>query len=245
LYAQSPLLLEIADAHRRLGFSLEAVRLYQQVAKTSKNPSLLETSLIGLGRTYLDQEDPQAARKVLERYRFQFPTGRYESAALELLVEAMAHQQDYQRLLHLCRNWLLHHPRHPDRPQMYLRLAATLVRLEQTEEAALAYEEAFKAGAPQTTDRLLAYADTLSRLNRHRQAIAAYRAVLDKKPPARQAEWAQLQTARHWYALKQYDRATVALAELGQTDDAIINRYVSAFQGSLQAARRHSDGEGL
>lgn len=245
LYAQSPLLLEIAEAHRRLGFSLEAVRLYQQLAKTGKNPSLLETVLIGLGRTYLDQEDPQAARKVLERYRFQFPTGRYESEALELLVAAMDRQQDYQSLLHLCRNWLLHHPQHPGRPQMYLRLAATFLRLEKTEEAALAYEEAFKAGALQTTDRLLAYADTLSRLSRHQQAIAVYRAVLDKKPPARQAEWAQLQTARHWHALKQYDRATVALAELGQTDDAIVNRYASALRGSLQAARRHSDGEGL
>lgn len=245
LYAHSPLLLEIADAHRRLGFSLEAVRLYQQLAKTSKNPSLLETALVGLGKTYLDQEDPQAARKVLERYRFQFPTGRYESEALELLVEAMERQQDYQGLLHLCRHWLLHHPRHPARPQMYLRLAKTFVRLEKTEEAALAYEEAFKAGAPQTTDRLLAYADTLSRLNRHRQAITAYRAVLDKKPPARQAEWAQLQIAKHWYAMNQYDRATVAFAELGQTDDAIINRYASAFLGSLRAARRHSEGEGL
>lgn len=245
LYAQSPLLLEIADAHRRLGFSLEAVRLYQQLANTSKNPPLLEPALIGLGKTYLDQDDPQAARKVLERYRFQFPTGRYESEALELLVTAMERQQDYQSLLRLCRAWLLHHPRHPSRPQMYVRLASTFARLEKTEEAALAYEEAFKAGAPQTTDRLLAYADTLSRLNRHQQAIAAYRAVLDKKPPARQAEWAQLQTARHWHALKQYDRATVALAELGQTDDAIVNRYVSAFRGSLQAARRHLDGEGL
>lgn len=245
LYAQSALLLDIAEAHRRLGFSLEAVRLYQQFTKGNKNQALLEPCLVGLGRTYLDQQDPLAARKVLERYRFQFPTGRYESEVLQLLVTALEQQRDLQGLLHLCRNWLLHHPKHPDRPRMYLQLATTLGQLEKYDESALAYEEAFKAGAPQSADRLLAYADTLSRLNRHEQAIAAYHAALEKKPTVRQAEWAHLQTAKHWNALKQYDRATVALAELGTTEDQLINRYSSSFKGSLQAARRPVNGEGL
>lgn len=245
LYAQSPLLLEIAEAHRRLGFSLEAVRLYQQLMKTVKNPAILEPTLVGLGRTYLDQQDPQAARKVLERYRFQFPTGRYDADVLRLLVTAMERQRDLQGLWHLCRNWLLHHPTHPDRSRMYLQLAATLGDLEKPEEAALAYEEAFKAGAAPTPDRLLAYADQLSRLNRHEQAIAAYHQALDKKPTRQQTEWAHLQTAKHWSALKQYDRATVALAEVGTSDDQLINRYSSSYKGSVQAARRSTNEEGL
>lgn len=245
LYAHSPLLLDIAEAHRRLGFSLEAVRLYQQLSKTSKNPVLLETALVGLSKTYLDQQDPQAARKVLERYRFQFQAGRYESEVLQLLVTAMRQQRDLQGLLHLCRNWLLHHPQHHERPNMYLQLAETLGQLEKFEDSALAYEEAFKAGAKQSPDRLLAYADTLSRLNRHEQSIAAYQAALEKKPAKRQTEWVHLQTARHWNALKQYDRATVALAELGETDDQLINRFSTSFKGSLRVARRPSIEEGL
>jgi tetratricopeptide (TPR) repeat protein len=201
--------------------------------------------LVGLSKTYLDQRDPQAARKVLERYRFQFPTGHYESEVLQLLVTAMHRQRDLQGLLHLCRNWLLHHPKHPERPRMYLQLAVTLGELEKHEDSALAYEEVFKAGATQSPDRLLAYADTLSRLNRHEQAIAAYHTALEKKPTTRQAEWAHLQTAKHWNALKQYDRATVALAELGETDDPLINRFSTSYKGSLQAARRPATGEGL
>lgn len=245
LYARSPLLLDIADAHGRLGFSLEAVRLYQHVLKGARNPDLLEPTLLGLGKTYLDQQDPQAARKVLERHRFQFPTGRYASDVLRLLVTALEQQGDLQSLLHLCRHWLLHHPTHPDRPRMYLRLATTLGRLEKFDDSALAYEEAFKAGAAKTSDRLLAYADLLSRLNRHEQAIAAYQAALEKKPTLRESEWAHLQTAKHWHALKQYDRAIVALAEVGTAEDQLINRYASSFKGSVQAARRPTNGEGL
>jgi TolA-binding protein len=245
LYAQSPLLLDIAEAHRRLGFSLEAVRLYQQLMKTTKNPAIVEPTLVGLGRTYLDQQDPQAARKVLERYRFQFPGGPHDTDVLRLLVAALAQQRDWPALLLLCRNWLQHHPRHPERPTMYLQLAATLGRLEQYDESALAYQEALKAGATPTAEVLLTYADQLSRLDRHEQAIAAYQAALDARPTARQAEWAHLQTAKHWHALKQGDRALVALAEVGATDDPLINRYTSSLKGHVQAARRPLSEEGL
>ena len=245
LYANSPLLLEVAEAHRRLGFSLEAVRLYQPLTKSTKSPALLEPSLVGLSRTYLDQQDPQAARKVLERYRFQFPAGRYETEVLQLLVTAMQQQGDLQGLLHLCRNWLIHHPRHQARPWMYLQLATTLSQLEKYDDSVLAFEEAFKAGATPSSDRLLAYADTLSRLNRHEQAITAYHAVLEKAPTVRQTEWVYLQTAKHWNALKQYDRATVALAELGESDDQLLNRFSTSYKGSLLTARRSITGEGL
>lgn len=243
-YTQSPLLLDIAEAHRRLGFSLEAVRLYQQLVRT-KNPAWLESTLVGLGKTYLDQQDLQAARKVFERYRFQFQAGRYEPEVLRLLVATMRRQGDLQSLLHLCRQWLIHRPNDSERPSMYLQLAETLGQLEKFEDSALAYEEAFKAGAVRSLDSLVAYADTLSRLNRHGQAIAAYREALDKQPSARQAEWIHLQTAKHWTTLKQYDRATVALAEVGDTDDPLINRIAASFKGSLLAARRPATEEGL
>jgi tetratricopeptide (TPR) repeat protein len=236
-YVYSPLLLEIADAHRRLGFSLEAGRLYQRLIKT-KDPALLEATLVGLGNTYLDQQDASAARKVFERYRFQFQAGRYEPEVLHLLVTAMRRQGDFDGLLRLCRQWLIHHPQDRERPAMYLQLAETLGQLEKFADSALAYEEAFKAGAVRALDTIMVYADTLSRLNRHEQAIAAYREALDMKPALRHAEWIHLQTARHWIALKQYERATVALAEVGETEDPLINRFVASSKGDLQAARR-------
>jgi tetratricopeptide (TPR) repeat protein len=128
---------------------------------------------------------------------------------------------------------------------MYLQLAKTLGELEKLDESALAYEEAFKAGAIQSPDTLVSYADTLSRLNRHARAIAAYQLVLEKKPNASQADWARLQTAQHWTALKQYDRATVALAELDVTDDPMLNRLSSSLRTALRTANRSGEPEGL
>ena len=244
-YARSPLLLHIAESHRRLGFAPEAVRLHQQVIKWHKDPALVEPALIGLGKIYLDQRDPDAARKVLERYRFQFPLGKHDGEVVHLLIRAMRQQRDMQGLLHLCRTWLVRHPVHPERPAMYLQLAKTLGELEKLDESALAYEEAFKAGAAQSSQTLVAYADTLSRLNRHERAIAAYQSALEKKPKARQAEWAHLQIAQHWTALKQYDRATVALAELNVTDDEMVNRLSTALKASLNTVRRSGKVEGL
>lgn len=237
-YARSPVLLEIAESHKRLGFMAEAVRLFQQVLKVQKDSTLVEPALLGLGKLYLDQQDPEAARKVLERYRFQFPLGRYDGEVLHLLISAMRQQRDLQSLLLLCRTWLVRHPVHRERPDMYVQLAKTLGELEKLGESALAYEEAFKAGATQSVATLLSYADTLSRLNRHESAIAAYRSVLEKKPTAQQAEWAHLQMAKHWTALKQYDRATIALAELDIADDQMINRVAASLKLSLQTARQ-------
>lgn len=244
-YARSPLLLDIAESHRRLGFAAEALRLYQQIIKSHNDSASLESALIALGKIYLDQRDPQAARKVLERYRFQFPLGKHEGEVVHLLIDAMRQQRDLQGLLHLCRTWLLRHPVHPERPAMYMQLAKTLGELEKLDESALAYEEAFKAGATQSSDTLASYADTLSRLNRHERAIAAYQSVLDNKPRADQADWARLQTATHWAALKQYDRAAVALAELDVTHDPLLNRLSSSLKASVRTAGRSGKTEGL
>ena len=97
----------------------------------------------------------------------------------------------------------------------------------------------------QSPDTLVWYADTLSRLNRHERAIAAYQSVLEKKPIASQADWARLQIAKHWTVLKQYDRATVALAELDVTNDPMLNRLSSSLKTSLRTARRTGPSEGL
>ena len=244
-YAGASLLLEIADAHRRLGFLPEAIRLCQHFIATHRDPDRLERALVSLGKAYLEQQDPEAARKVFERYRFQYPLGKHDREVLQLLIQAMRQQRDYDSLLHLCRTWLLRHPGHKERPAMYLQLAMTLSDTNQLEASVIAYDEAFKVGATKSIERLLAYADTLSRLNRHEKAIAAYQVVIDRKPPIAQAEWAHLQTAKHWNALKQYDRATIALAELGVTDDPLVNRLSVALKSSFQAARWAGKAEGL
>lgn len=237
-YLASPLLLEIAEAHDRLGFTAEAGRLYQLIAKGTKRPLLTEQALLGLGKIYLAQHDAPAARKVMERYRLEYPTGRFERDALHLLVQAMVEEGDMARLLHFCRAWMLHHPNHPERPWMYQQMAAVFLRLNKQEEAVIATEEAFKAGAPKTVEALLAYADSLAQMKRYQQAIEVYHAVVEKKPDRAQLQWARLQIVRGWQALNQHDRATVALAELGQTEDPLVTRFSSTYRESIHQARQ-------
>lgn len=237
-YASSPLLLEIAEAHERLGFTTEAGRLYQLMTKGTKRPLLTEQALLGLGKIYLAQQDSVAARKVLERYRLEYPVGHYDREVLHLLVQAMMDAGDMPSLLHFCRAWMLHHPSHPERPWMYQQMAAVFVRINKYVEAVIASEEAFKAGAPKTIDALLTYADLLTQLKRYEQAIEVYHTVISKKPERAQLQWARLQIVRGWQALKQHDRATVALAELGQTDDSLVTRFSSTYRESIQQARQ-------
>ncbi|MEQ1655200.1 MAG: tetratricopeptide repeat protein [Nitrospira sp.] len=237
-YLSSPLLLEIAEAHDRLGFTTEAGRLYQLMAKGTKRPLVTEQALLGLAKVYLAQRDTAAARKVLERYRLEYPTGRFEQEALHLLVQTMADEGDLAGLLHFCRAWMLHHPKHPERPWMYQQMAAVFLRLNKHEEAVIATEEAFKAGAPKTIVALLAYGDLLAQMKRYQEAIDVYHTVVEKKPDQAQLQWARLQIVRGWQALKQHDRATVALAELGQTDDALVTRFSSSFHESIKQERQ-------
>lgn len=237
-YLSSPLLLEIAEAHDRLGFTTEAGRLYQLMAKGTKRPLVTEQALLGLAKVYLAQRDTAAARKVLERYRLEYPTGRFEQDALHLLVQTMADEGDLAGLLHFCRAWMLHHPKHPERPWMYQQMAGVFLRLNKHEEAVIATEEAFKAGAPKTIPALIAYADLLAQMKRYQAAIDVYHTVIEKKPDQAQLQWARLQIVRGWQALKQHDRATVALAELGQTDDALVTRFSSSFHESIKQERQ-------
>lgn len=174
----------------------------------------------------------------MERYRLEYPTGRFDQEALHLLVQAMDEDGDMASLLHFCRAWMLHHPAHPERPWMYQQMASVFIRLNKQEEAIIATEEAFKAGAPKTVNALIAYADLLAQMKQYQQAIEVYHTVVEKKPAPAQLHWARLQIVRGWQALNQHDRATVALAELGQTDDPLVTRFTGTYRESIQQARQ-------
>ena len=60
--------MEVADAHRRLGFSTEAVHLYQTLVTNRKVAPLHEAVLIGLGESYLDQFDPAGSQERVRKF---------------------------------------------------------------------------------------------------------------------------------------------------------------------------------
>ncbi|MCX5721039.1 MAG: tetratricopeptide repeat protein, partial [Nitrospirae bacterium] len=195
-YAGTHLLLEVAEAHQRLGFSVEAARLYQILVRDRKAGKFHEAALIGLGESYLDHHDSSAARNVFESFRLQHPQSPRSMLVLRHLITAMLEQEDRRSAIRLMRRWLSAHPREPERGWMQLTLAKTLADDHQRGEAVAAFEEAERHKFIQSPSDRLIFADLLTTLKKPQQAVELYQRILASNPEPDQAEWARLQILR-------------------------------------------------
>ncbi|MGH7233375.1 MAG: tetratricopeptide repeat protein, partial [Nitrospiraceae bacterium] len=234
VYSGKAVLVHMAAVHRRLGFSAEAIKTYQSILKDPSAPSLHEEALIGLGESYFDQRDFPAARKVFERYRVQYPLGRYKLDALGLLARALQAQGTLPEAIRLSRQWLELSPAHPDRPRMWHRLASALSDHGEIASALKAYADAEREGALVLTEARLHYADLLARQQRPAEAAHHYQAVLGASPSPADAEWATIQLARLWRGQRGAPDADGLLHDVGRmTDDPWLARVVSALRVDL------------
>ncbi len=233
VYQGQALLLAVADAHRRLGFYGEAARLYQTMIREPRGAPFVEEALVGLGKTYLAQQDPAAARTVLAQYRFQYPLGRYAREATFLLVQAMLRQGDRDPVIRLCREWLNRHRRHPDRPRMLVVLASALADARRAAEAIPIYEEAWRAGALRSAGALLRFGAVLERDRRYDRAAEVYRQALAAQPRPDEARWAWWQLARIAVVQGRPAEAKRLLAQAGESDDPLLRRVTVAMRRQL------------
>jgi TolA-binding protein len=237
LYAGSGLILRIADAHKRLGFPVEAARIYQSVIRDPEGERFFEAALIGLGESYLDQHDPQAARAVFERYRLQYPLGRWGAEALLGLLTAFYQEGNYPSLVKLGRQWLQHHPRGEQRPLVLAKVANALAMAKHWEEAVAAYDEAMKTGAMLTGNELLMYADGLHRLKLRGRALSIYQTALAVDLTPDQVAWIRFQIVRLAREAKQPALAETTLHELGESDDVLVKRIAAVLAADVPAAK--------
>lgn len=233
VYLGNELLLRVADAHWRLGFYAEAARLYQVMIREPRGTPFVEEALMGLGKAYLAQQDPSAARTVIARYRFQYPLGRYAQEATLLLVQAMLRQGDRDNVIRLCREWLRRHRYHPDRPRMLTMLATALAEARRTGEAIPIYDEAWRAGALRSADALLRFGAVLVHDRRYDRAAAVYRQALTAQPRPDEARWAWWQLARIAVAQGRSAEARMLLAKAGESDDPLLRRVAVAMRRQL------------
>lgn len=235
-YIGTKTLLEVADTHRRLGFSPEAVHLYQTLVRNRKVVPLHETALIGLGESYLDQFDPAAARNVFERFRFQYPKSARSTLVSRQLTTAMLKQGDRKSAIRVLRHWLRVHPPDASQGWIYVTLARTLAEDRKPEEAAAAFEDALRHNALHASQDLLLYADLLLTLNKSERAMDLYRQVLKTGPVPTEAEWARAQILLNSGAkILTEARSTDMIADR-KFDDPLLHRAVGAMQIGLQAA---------
>ena len=235
-YVGTQTLLEVADTHRRLGFSPEAVRLYQTLVRNRKMASLHEAALVGLGESYLDQSDPEAARNVFESFRLHYPTSSRSTRVSRELTTAMLEQGDRRSAIRIMRRWTRAHPHDPAHRWMYVALARALAEDQKQEEAAAAFEDALKNNALTRPEDLLRYADLLLQLNKPERATDLYRQVLKSRPDPMEAEWAQVQIVLNSGDKNRTDgRPTGVLAD-APFQDPLFQRAAGAMQIGLNSA---------
>jgi TolA-binding protein len=241
-YTGMRLLLEVAETHRRLGFSAEAARLYQTLVRDRKAVTLHESALIGLGESYLDQRESAAARNVFESFRLQYPKSPYSMLVLRQLTTAMLEQGDRHSAIRLMRQWLRAHPREQERGWMQLSLARTLADNHQTGEAVAAFEEAARHKFMQSQSDRLLFADLLTTLNKHQQAVDLYQRILASHPAPDQAEWARLQIVRNLATQKLHGPVRAVLTPGAGTGDPLLYRAAAAIQTSLRVTTEKEGG---
>lgn len=236
-YIGTRTLLEVADRHRRLGFSTEAVHLYQTLVKNRKAVAFHEEVLLGLGESYLDQLDPAAARNVFESFRLQYPQSPRSPLASRQLTTAMLEQGDRESAIRVMRHWTKLRPREAAQGWMSLTLARTLLEEQKREEAATLFENALRNNILRAPQDLLLYADLLLQLNQPERAVDLYRLVLKSGPDSAEAEWARVQIMLNLGAKNRTGAQTSAKAPDAEFTDPLFHRAAGAMQTGLQAAK--------
>lgn len=233
LYAGTELLLKVAEAHRRLGFPIESARLFQSLIRDSKADAFHEVALMGLGHSYLEQKDMRAARAVFERYRLQFPVGRFAGQALLGILTSFDGEGNTPGLVKLGKQWLIHNPRHQDRALVQLKLADALGQSKRDAEAAPLYESVLKSGMDLPALDRLRYADVLARLNRQESALNQYKQALAAGLEAEQESWAQFQIVQLARGVKREEFARSGLRALSGSSDSLVRRMAAVLQTEL------------
>ncbi len=241
-YIGTRTLLEVADRHRRLGFSTEAVHLYQTLVKNRKATAFHEEVLLGLGESYLDQLDPAAARNVFEGFRLQYPQSPRSPLVSRQLTTAMLEQGDRRSAIRVMRHWTKLHPRDAAQGWMSLTLARTLLEEQKREEAAAIFENALRNNVLREPQDLLSYADLLLQLNHREHAVELYRQVLKAGPNSIEAEWARVQIMLNPEAKNPQGARSSATAPDAEFTDPLFHRAAGAMQTGLQATKAN-EGE--
>jgi tetratricopeptide (TPR) repeat protein len=244
LYAASGLLLRLADAHRRSGFSPQAVKLYQSLLRDATPEPLREQALIGLGESYLNQHDDEAARRLFERYVLQYPAGQAKLQGLKLLAMTLDRQGEYGAVIRTCGQWLRHASDrlHSDRPDVLRMLATAQIRTGDFNEALQTFAEMAQADGFRDSGTLIRYAELLMRTERYEEAATQYLRVIHNSPSSSDdVEWARLQLVK---ARRLQGRDTEARALLQQgreaENDGLLGRVSSSLLGEMPEAESAS-----
>ncbi|MFO0775868.1 MAG: tetratricopeptide repeat protein [Nitrospiraceae bacterium] len=213
----SDVVIQVAEAHRRVGFLEASIPLYQQVLRDSKAGDARHVAIVGLGRTYLEQRDAMAARRMFERYQLEFPLGALKGEALRYLIESWALLGDSSRVIRFAQRWFKALGAKANQDAGY---GQVLLRLAGAQAAAGQHREAIKTVRLAEQAGVLPYVDARMKEGRFLEASGAARAAMSQwadvvrsEPASEEAARARLAMARLWW---QQDRLTEVQAVLSR-----------------------------
>jgi TolA-binding protein len=243
LYAGNAILLLLADAHHRLGFSPQAIKLYRTLVRDTVSDPVREKAFIGLGLAYLAQQDLPAAKRVFERTLLQYPAGQSRTMALTYLADTLNRQGDWNGVIRVCRLWLRHaDARSLEGRRMLHLLAHAQVKIGHPRDALDTLARTIGAGAKSHATSL-PYADQLLNVGQYEEAAARYLHIVQAPSSAADADWARLQLAKIRRAQKRYGEARTLLQEVqSMTTDELVNRISAALLAELPVINRPAGG---
>ena len=245
LYAGDAILLQLAEAHSRLGFSPQAIKLYRSLVKDTVADAIREKAFVGLGLAYFGQQDLPAARRVFERTLLQYPTGQSRSATLQHLAETLHRQGEWNAVIRVCRLWLrrAEAAASPEGRRILHLLANAQLAIGHASEALETLARTIPAANAKAQDTSLRYADQLLVAGQYEQAATRYlRAIQIPSSPA-DAEWARFQLAKVRRAQKRYGDARTLLQEVqSMATDDLIGRISAALLADLPQAKGRAGG---
>lgn len=245
LYAGDAILLQLAEAHYRLGFSPQAIKLYRSLVKDTVPDAIREKAFVGLGLAYLGQQDFPAAKRVFERTLLQYPTGQSRPAALQHLAETLHRQGEWNAVIRVCRLWLRRADAagSPEGRRILHLLANAQLAIGHASEALETLARTMPAASANVQDTSLRYADQLLVAGQYEQAATRYLHVIRIPSSPADAEWARFQLAKVRRAQKRYGDARTLLQEVrSMTTDDLIGRISAALLADLPQAKERAGG---
>jgi TolA-binding protein len=247
LYAGNAILLQLAEAHHRLGFSPQAIKLFRSLVRDAVPDAIREKAFVGLGLAYLEQQDWPAARRVFERTLLQYPMGQSRPTALKHLAETLHRQGEWNAVIRVCRLWLRRADARAIASSEGLRvrhlLAHAQLAIGHASEALETLARTIPAASAKIPDASLRYADQLLVAGQYEQAATRYLYVIQATSSPTDAEWARLQLAKVRRAQKRYGDARVLLQEVqSMTTDDLVGRISAALLADLPQTRGRAGG---
>jgi TolA-binding protein len=239
VYAGHVILLLLADAHHRLGFTPQAIKLYRTLVRETVSDAIREKAFIGLGLAYLEQQDLPAAKRVFERTLLQYPSGQSRSIVLAHLADTLHRQGDWNGVIRVCRLWLRHANAQSSEGRRMLHLMADAqMKIGHPRDALGTLARTIWPASANPHSTSLPYADRLLDAGQYEQAAARYRQVIQAPPSPADADWARLQLAKIRRAQKRYGEARTLLEEVqSTTTDELVTRISTALLADLPQTR--------